>query len=1053
MGTEQPNKGGTKKIQGDSKLQRGIYLRRNLQPGVSLDRKRCYNCVGFQRNGDVDMNSIVSLAYHRDPDVFRMGEIDPRAYFIPFASEDQCAQPREASPHFFTLNGKWAFRYCASLYDMDDFFIEGYDCTDFDTVSVPEVWQTRGVDTAQYQTSPYPFIFDPPHVPEKNPCAAYVRDFDFVPVDGRKYELHFEGKDSCVYVWLNGGFVGYGECPHCDSAFDVTDRLRAGKNRLCVLVLKWCSGSYLDDQDKIRMSGLFRDVYILARAKDGLRDWKIETENSGRVTVQADADAPVYARIEKDGQLLCGGELKDGKAVFEIGSVQLWSAETPVLYDLTLTCAGEYIRRRFGFREMCVEDGVLKVNGKHVVLYGVNRHDSSPDTGYATDVEFMRSELALMKRHNINAVRTAHYPNDPRFYELCDEMGFYVLSEADMECHGCAYVNNWPAVNASPVFSKAIHDRTVRMYEAFKNVTCIIAWSLGNESNWGSNLAAEAAYVKAADPGRLLHYEGWRGGEGDAGLGANLNAEEFEFVRRTFDFHSRMYPQFDVMKHIFDSKATAHMAYVMCEYSHAMGNSCGDLRFYDEIIQSDPRYAGGFVWEWCDHAIRMKDDKGRSFFGYGGDFGEIHHFANICMDGLVTPDRQPHSSLLEMKAVYAPVRAEMGRDGRIEFRNRSSFTDLSEYEIVWSVCFGGVEKASGVLDISCAPGERILVACPWQGMQGEDGAAYVRVLTKKDAVWAAKGHEITAFSFAVEGEKEPGAGKACAPDIRDTASAYTVSGEGFSYLFRKDEGVPCEITIGGENILAKPMRFNCFRAPTDNDKSFTASNVYQHWHKTFNFGNIEYPELSVKNFRCTAEEGCAVLSGDFIFAVQGRLPVSVGKIEYRIGGDGRMRIAQKASVNAELPYWLPRYGYEFELKKDLSAIRYFGHGPAECYEDKRSHALLGLYDYLPDDPAGAYEKPQESGSHFGTRWFEAETGAGKLRIEGGFSFCATKYDVHTTTESLHRKDLVPSGGMHLYIDWRMSGVGSASCGGEVPAQDCRINPGDEVDFCITVAPV
>ena len=1000
------------------------------------------------------MEHIANLSLHKDPSVFRMNEMEPRAYFIPFDSQADCRAERERSAQFFGLNGEWKFLYKSSVYDMDDFYEEGFDCAGFVSVSVPEIWQTHGADIAQYQTSPYPFIYDPPHVPEKNPCAAYVRSFPFDPREGKRYELHFEGVDSCAYVWLNGAFVGYGECPHCDSAFDITKHLRAGKNRLCVLVLKWCSGSYLDDQDKIRLSGIFRDVYILERAQGGIEDMHIEPETDGSVRVRAKAGAPVRVRIEKDGETKAEAVLENGEACLHVGQPKLWSAEAPELYDITLECAGEFIHRRFGFRTLCVREGVLMVNGSPVKLYGVNRHDSSPDTGYVTDMAFMRAELSLMKRHNINAVRTSHYPNDPRFYELCDELGLYVMSEADMECHGCAYVNDWPGVNASPVFAAAIHDRTVRMLESLKNYTCVCIWSLGNESNWGANLKNEAAYVKKTDPSRLLHYEGWRGGDGDAGLGANLNAEDFAFVQKTFDFQSRMYPQFDAMKKNFENKAMAHLAYVMCEYSHAMGNSCGDLRFYDEIIQSDPRYAGGFVWEWCDHALRLTDERGAQYLGYGGDFGEKHHFANICMDGAVSPDRQPHSALLEMKAVYAPVRVQWNAEGQIEIFSRHSFADLSRYEFAWSVVFDGREEAAGVLDVHCAPGEKCTVGSPYAGRGGKDGVLYIRALTKEDSAWAPKGHPVAEFSFplpeipACEQEHS-----ACAPRLEETRSAYIVRGEGFAYHFRKDEGVLSAMELGGVSVLAKPLAFNCFRAPTDNDRSFTRpNNVYSQWHKTFNFGNIEYPELSVRGFACAQEENCVRLTGEFIFAVQGRLPISTGHVEYTVFGDGTLRIAQKGALSEQLPYWLPRYGYELEFAAPLCDMEYFGCGPAECYEDKCSHALLGRYAYTPDDPFGAYEKPQESGSHMGTKWLRMNTAGGALRVQGNFSFCASRYDVHTTTEALHRKDLIASAGTHLYIDHRMSGVGSNSCGGEPPVYECRLNPGEPIDFSVEFKP-
>lgn len=998
------------------------------------------------------MKHVYELSLHSDPAVFRLNEMPSRAYFVPFESEAASAFERERSAFFHGLGGTWKFRYAPSLYDMPDFFEEGFDCRGFSDIQVPEVWQAHGADCAQYLTSPYPFIFDPPHVPEKNPCAAYVRDFPFAPQDGRKYELHLEGKDSCAYVWLNGAFVGYGECPHGDSAFDVTAYLRKGANRLCVLVLKWCSGSYLDDQDKIRLSGLFRDVYLLERAVDGLADFSLSTKNDGTVIVTADAKAPVHVKISKDGQELCAGWLEGGEGVFHVDQPRLWSAETPELYDLMLSCAGENIRARFGFREVCVKDGIFHVNGKAVKLYGVNRHDSSPDTGYAVSVEFMRNELALMKQHNINAVRTAHYPNDPRFYALCDELGLYVLSEADMECHGCAYVAGWDRIIGDEMFAPAIHDRIERMVQALKNMTCICIWSLGNESGWGENLRREARYVKQKDPQRLLHYEGWCG-DPNAGTGMQISDEDMAFIRSVIDFSSHMYPKLADVSAALEDKRTEGMPYLLCEYSHAMGNSCGDLRFYDEIFQSDARYAGGFVWEWCDHALTLKDENGQAYFGYGGDFGERIHNGNICMDGLAAPDRTPHSALLEMKAVYAPVRVRIPDEKTIEFVNRSAFENLSKYDILWSVCLEGKETAAGRMDVDCAPGETVRMDMPYSGKGGRDGVLYIRVCLKADCAWADKGHAIAAFSFALAQQEEPKSTPVLAPQITETAAAYIVSGEGFSYEWRKDEGVLSRMTVHGKQLLSRPLRLNCFRAPTDNDDTFIPiNNIAGRWRRSFGFGDIAYAQTAIRNLCCEAKPDAAVITGDFIFCVPGMRPISLGRVEYRILGDGTIMLVQQAKISDEIPYWLPRYGYVFEFSGPVEEAEYFGYGPAECYEDKRAHALLGRYVYVQDDPVGAYEKPQESGSHMGTKWLEAKIKGETIRFEGDFSFCATRYDILEMARARHRKDLRQMDGSHLYIDYRMSGVGSASCGGQHPVPACRINPGEHINFTLTIRP-
>jgi len=987
---------------------------------------------------------------HREPRCFREGEMPDHAYFIPFECAEKLGFPREQSAYFHLLNGEWLYHWEPSLYDMDDFYRDGADLSTFEKISVPEVWQTHGRDYIQYQSSPYPFMFDPPHVPEKNPCAAYVKDFEWHRAAGKRCELVFEGKDSCVYVWLNGEYIGYGEAPHNSSVFDITAHLNDGGNRLCVLVLKWCSGSYLDDQDKIRLSGLFRDVYILERSESGVRDFTITADTAGCVSLKIDADAPVTAEILDGGRPVCRAEITDGAADFRIDNPKLWSAETPYLYELRLSCAGEYIRHAFGLREVCIRGGAFTVNGRAVKLCGVNRHDAHPDTGYVVTPKFMRAELVLMKRYNINAVRTAHYPNDPRFYEICDELGLYVMSEADMETHGCTYVGDWSRLMKDPDYADAILDREMRMYGSLKNFTSIVIWSLGNESGWGPNSERAAVLLRGLDPTRCLHFEC----AANRNIFAKLDDEQKRRVNEILDFHSVMYPTFDRLKTLHEDPAITRPI-VMCEYSHAMGNSSGDLRFYDDLIRTSPRYAGGFVWEWCDHAIHQTDENGVRYLGCGGDFGEKHHAGNVCMDGLVNPERDPHSALHELKAVYAPIRVLRRSDGMIELENRHDFLPLSACEITWTVLADGVTAAHGVLEADAAPGERVCVRIPTEEPYSAGEAVLtVRAACKNPTAWADAGHEIAVFGFMLSCISAKPAASAV-PCLTETHAEYTVSGARFSYTFRRDEGTLTQMTLDGTALLEGPMRWICWRAPTDNDNSMIKeANIAVHWHKTREFGNIEWPELSVRNFRAETTAEAVILRGDFIFGVQGRCAISRGTVEYTIDGNGRLTVRQCGQFSEKLPYFLPRYGYELDLREMPEDMRYFGLGPMECYEDKISHAVPGWYDYIPDDPAGAYEKPQESGSHCGTMWVTAVLGEAKVRVSGeSFSFCASRFDMHEIAAAPHRKDLRPTDGGRVYIDYRMSGVGSASCGGQPPVESCRINAGELFDFTIAIEAV
>ena len=995
---------------------------------------------------------LCESTFHQDPRQFRVGELPDRAYFIPYTEGEIIGKTRETSKLFHSLNGSWRFLWKPSLYQMDDFYKAGYDASAFETISVPENWQLHGADQAQYQSSPYPFIFDPPRVPEKNPAAAYIRDFDIPVKPEKRYELHFEGKDSCIHVWLNGVFVGYSEAPHNRSSFDITKLLRSGKNRLCVMVLKWCSGSYLDDQDKLRLSGIFRDVYILERSREGLRDFTLRTRNSGQVDLTLEAEQPVEVQLLDGYRLLCSGTSQDGKLQLQVEAPELWSAEQPKLYTLRFFCAGEYIYHPFGFREAGVIDGVFCVNGVPVKLRGVNRHDSHPDRGYVTTLEDIRKDLILMKRHNINAIRTSHYPNDPRFYALCDELGLYVISEADLEIHGCRYVEGYDQILENPDFHDAMIDRQSRMVQLLKNHTCILAWSLGNESGWGTNLQACALFVRELDPTRGLHFEV------QAFRRKTLTPEEKAFLNEHFHFHSRMYTSFDHMAEVLEDP-DIQLPILLCEYSHAMGNSCGDLRFYDAWFQETPRCAGGFVWEWCDHAIRLRDENGTAYFGYGGDFGEKHHLWNICMDGLMNPDRQPHSALLEMKAVYAPLRVARREDGSYAVQNRAAFVDTSGYIFRWRIDVQNREDQmaaqtpvdSGECYVNCAPGAEAAIVIPVAEPYPADYACLtVEAVLREKTNWAEKDFPVAAFSFPLQTVPREDSHPANAPILTETREAFTVSGEGFAYTFSRDAGVLAQIQIRGEALLAEPLAFVCFRAPTDNDGALTRCIATQ-WKTHGYFGNIEYPELSVTDFSAKTEENSVLVKGSFLFAVQGRCAIAKGTICYRIWGDGKMEMVQESRISEKLPYWLPRYGYCLKLKPGANPPEYYGYGPAECYEDKCSHGLLGRYAYTCDDPYGAYEKPQENGSHCGTRWLKVPTGNTALQVcSDGFSFCASRYDVHKMAAAAHRKDLKPEPYLQLNLDYRMSGVGSNSIGGQYPLPQCRIEPGEQVRFTLTM---
>ncbi len=983
------------------------------------------------------------LRYCNDPTLFRVNEMPDHAYFIPHDTEEGAGRARECSPFFYSLCGAWKFRYLPSALELDEFFTADYDDSAFEEITLPEIWQIHGKDRAQYQTSPYPFLFDPPNVPQKNPAASYRKSFAFSKKEGKRYELHLEGKDSCVYVWLNGAFVGYGEAPHCTSAFDITPYLQNGQNQLSLLVLKWCSGTYLDDQDKIRLSGIFRDVYILERAEAGLTDFTLTTDLDGNVSLSVDAKSPVTVSVYDKGQPIFSEVTEGGAIHFLIPDVRLWSAEDPYLYELRLAAAGEYISHRFGVRTTAVVNGVYLLNGKPIKLYGVNRHDSHPDLGYVTPVDFMREELCLMKKHNINAIRTSHYTNDPRFYQLCDELGFYLISEADMECHGCQYLGAWEEVVGNPAFRDAIVDRIMRMYATLKNFTSIAIWSLGNESGWGENLAVAAKRLRATGDPRPIHYEGCCHDL------SGISDEELARLFSLVDFYSVMYQKLDEMKRVYDDPRFT-LPHVLCEYSHAMGNSCGDLRFYDDIIQSDPRYAGGFIWEWCDHGIRKTDDNGVSYLAYGGDFGESHHCDNLCMDGTVTPDREPHSALAEAKAVFAPIRITRAADGTLRVVNRHFFTPLSVYDCRYTVTADRKVVAEGTLDLDTAPSQVTSIPLPLaEPYDAAQAHLTVTVTQKSDTAYAKRGHTVAVFSIPLQVLPAVPRAYASAPELTVSNTHYTVRANGTTYTFRRDEATLVGIEKNGKQLLAGPLTWQCFRAPTDNDYGKSAPGLAWQKERGEPFGRITHPSLSVPAFLAERLSDRVRIGGRFLFGVDGRRIIARGTLFFEIFADGRLTLTETGRFSEELNYWLPRYGFLLPLRKEFTEIRYDGMGPAECYEDKCAHAVYGTYTYTPDDPFGAYEKPQENGSHCGTTQVDLTCGDTTLSVSGGgFSFAASHFDALDMASKRHRKDLVRHDELLLSVDYRMSGVGSSSVGGQPPVPACRINAGEELAFSV-----
>ena len=1000
-----------------------------------------------------------------------------RSYYIPAEERfDDLVENREHSGRFQLLNGMWGFRYFDSIYDLkDEFYQEGYGEEGFGEIPVPGCWQNYGFDGHQYTNTRYPFPMDPPYVPEENPCGAYIHHFVYEPNEAApKAFLNFEGVDSCYYVWLNGSYVGYSQVSHSTSEFDVTPYIRAGENKLAVLVLKWCDGSYLEDQDKFRMSGIFRDVYLLKRPEQGIFDYFLKTQ-TGEQQAQIDVTfsffdekMPVKCSVyDQEGNLAASAEGVPGEAGLSLTVERpvLWNAEQPYLYTVVYECGKEVITDRLGIREIEVKDGVVLVNGTKIKFRGVNRHDSDPVTGFVISLDQMKKDFQVMKQHNVNAIRTSHYPNAPQFYQLCDELGFYVIDEADNESHGtndiymeedheAGWRERWNhAISDNPAFTEATVDRAKRLVERDKNRPCVLIWSMGNECAYGCTFEAALAWTKAFDSTRLTHFESAR----------------YRDSKKTYDFsnidlYSRMYPPLEDIHTYFAENPKK--PFVMCEYCHAMGNGPGDLEDYFEVIEQYDGLCGGFVWEWCDHGIYQgRTLEGRPMYLYGGDHKEYPHDSNFCMDGLVYPDRTPHTGLKELKNVNRPARivsfCQETREAVI--RNYLDFTNLKEYaSVAWEVTCDGVCIADGVLEGAAMPdilphGEAA-VRLDFQVPEAGKCFLKLRYIRRESTRLTEAGTELGFDEILLKNEDGRNqtalrmlerCGKACAD--RNQSSPFTVkeddrrlfvSGPNFAHVYNKLTGVLEEMNVNQCRLLERPVEYNIWRAPTDNDRYIKLK-----WQKAHY--DITYSRAYQTDYSVTAE-------GVRIHSVLAILSPVIQRIlnmeaEWLIGADGRVDVNLNVKRDTELPE-LPRFGLRLFLPKDMEDVTYYGLGPVESYCDKRRASSHGTFTAHVTELHEDYIRPQENGSHDDCDFVSLAGRRAGLTAAGDktFSFNASVYTQEELTEKDHNYELVRSPYTVLCLDYRMNGIGSNSCGPRL-IEKYRLDE-EEFSFGISLIP-
>ncbi len=1017
--------------------------------------------------------------YYEDIHISDVHAEPMRSYYIPFsASMNENWKERSDTDRFYCLNGQWKFKYYNNIYEIKENFYEtDFQPEDFTEIPVPSNWQILGYDQIQYTNTQYPIPFDPPYVPHDNPCGAYIREFTYNRKEGREEYLNFEGVDSCCYVWLNGQFVGYHQVSHSTTEYRITEFLQQGKNVLAVLVLKWCDGTYLEDQDKFRTSGIFRDVYILSRSAEGIRDYSVHTavnpsEKSAVLSVDFEFQknpVPVQVRLEDPaGNMIFETEVQESSFSRELKDVRLWNAEQPNLYTLYMTAGDEEIRDRIGFRQIEVRDAVVYLNGEKIRFRGTNRHDYDPRVGSAVTREMVIRDLTLMKQHNFNALRTSHYPNGPELYELCDEMGFYVIDEADLEAHGVVDlydVNIFedplehtfpPFLSDNPEWGDAILHRVQHLVTRDKNRPCVLIWSMGNESGYGINFENALAWTKQADPSRLTHYEG-----------SLHRPKDRKNDYSNLDLRSRMYASIPEMHAYLGS--SPDKPFVQCEYIHAMGNGPGDMEDYYQLEEQYDAYLGGFVWEWADHAvIAGTTEDGRTKYLYGGDSGEFPHAGSFCVDGITTPDRQVTEGLLEYKNVHRParIRGIDPENGLYEIRNNLDFLNLKDFlYLEYRVLLDGVTEKEGTIReedlLDAAPRTKVQVKLPIE-IPSFDGkiSVVIHEKLKKDAGILKAGDDLGFNEVSVQDCRSlkvqnliAGAEKTQSAvenlNVEEGEDQIRITGEDFSYLFNKLTGLFDELTVSGQTMLEKPMELNVWRAPTDNDRI-----VKRLWQQA------GYDMLQTRAYTCElsrTENGAVqirtsqsmtpvyrqrmvdfsilwtILPDGMILSdvTARRNPVSTGELSRYFYNAPELRdshgILNMFEVNDA---YLPRLGFRLFLPREMNQVEYLGYGPYESYIDKRRASYQGTFRTDVSDLFVNYIRPQENGSHYGCDYVAVRGGDRELFVASDQEMCfnASEYTQEELTAKAHSFELEKSGSTVFCIDHAQSGIGSGSCG-------------------------
>ncbi len=1003
-----------------------------------------------------------------NPGLVHRNRLGARAYFFPYSD---CASAktleRAKSERVKLLSGKWKFYYAENLVSAPDKFYEkDYRDSGWDELPVPSCWQLHGYGKPHYTNIDYPFPVDPPRVPTENPNGSYRRTFEIPSTwKGMRVTLRFEGVDSAFHAWVNGKFVGFSKGSRLPAEFDITDCLRQGKNVLAVRVYKWSDGTYCEDQDMWYLSGIFRDVLLLAQPQVHIGDIKAVTDldkdyrdaklnlqvkiaNAGKSvgrtsleTLLLDAEGRRVAGAFQQVSLRPGGN--DFKYSLEVACPQKWTAETPYLYTLLLTLKGrmgetlEAVPLRIGFRKIEIKNAIFLVNGVPIKIKGVNRHEIDPDLGRALDLASMVKDITMMKQYNINGVRTSHYPDDPRWYDLCDQYGIYLIDECDLETHGFSHFHytkpngkpGWKGNPAEePAWKAACVDRMERTVQRDKNRPSVIMWSLGNESNTGANHFAMKKRAKQIDPTRPIHYEGF-------------------YDPRDTEVFSQMYTTTQNLKLMSEAKKTvkywsgdrskpkdyAGRPFIMCEYGCALGNGPGELQDYADILNKNDRLMGGFIWEWADHGLRAKTRDGKKYFAYGGDFGDFPNDSNFLCNGLVFSDRQPTPGLFQYKKIIEPVVAEASdlKKGLIKLTNRYDFIDLGGLAANWNIEEDGKVVQKGVSDIPYVPakGNRMMKVAYQPISRPKPGADYYLNLffsLKKDCMWAAKGHLVAWAQFKLGVKVKPAAQKVKGTvRVQETKESIKAAASGVTVEFDKAMGMIRSIKKGRHEIVSEGPRLNLWRATTDHDRG--GNGPAKEWLKA-NLHLVQHRVESVK----VKKTGSVVE-----VRIQSRVGPAVYGFGYQclytytINGRGEVMLEVSGVPEGKKPESLPRIGVTLLLPKSLEECEWVGRGPSESYVDSKEGGRISLWRNTVKGMFTPYAYPQECGNHVDVKKVRITDKNGRgLEVAGNpaVNFSAHPYTANEIERAKHPFELRPCGKVVLNIDLRQNGIGSSACG-------------------------